>query len=69
MEAFDIYDLNVNITIEDQLIHIVDKIHAKNIEIHTKFMQWSEQEFFTKVCAQISSVIALRMVDLSTQIA
>ena len=69
VEAFDISDLNVNKTIEYQLIHIVDKIHAKDIETYTNFMQWSKQKFFTKVCAKISSVIALRMVDLSTQIA
>ena len=38
VEAFDIPNLNVNKPIGDQLVYIVDKIHAEDIETNTKFM-------------------------------
>ena len=68
MEAFDIADLNVNKPIGENLVHIINKTNTENIETNTKLMKWSEKKFFTKVCAKLSSAIALRKVDLSTLI-
>ena len=48
------------------MVHIVHKINTEDIEVNTKLMNWFEKKFFTKVCAKISSAIALRRVDLST---
>ena len=51
VEVFDISNLNVNKPIEDQLIYSIDKIQTEDIETHTKFIQWSIEKCFTKVCA------------------
>ena len=68
MEAFEIFDLNVNKPIEEYLVHIIDMITTKDIETNTKLMKWSKKKFFTKVYAKLSSATTLRKVDLSTQI-
>ena len=43
-------------------------MNTEDIETNKKLMKWSKKKFFTKVCAKLSSAIALRKVDLSTQI-
>ena len=68
MEAFHITDLNVNKSIGEQLVHIIENINAKDIETNIKLMKWCEKKFFMKVCTKLSSANALRKVDLSTQI-
>ena len=52
--------MNVNQTIREKLVYIIDKINTEDIETNTKLMKWSEKKFFTKVCAKLSSAIALR---------
>ena len=42
------------------MVHIVDKINIEEIEDNTKLMKWFENKFFRKVCANISSVKALK---------
>ena len=60
--------MNVDQTIGEQLVHIVDKINTEDIETNRRLMNYSKKKLFTKVCAKFSSAIALRQVDLSTLI-
>ena len=68
VDAFDIVDINEDKAIVEQLVHIFDKVNMEGIEANSKLMAQSKKKYHTKVLKKISSVIALRQVDLSIEV-
>ena len=64
VEAFDINDVNNDQTIVKQLVYIVDKVNAEDIEANTKLMNWSSRKYEIKVIEKILDEITLRQVNL-----